>query len=397
MELLQKTIKSLFSMESIEFGKEITEMERVKAYLMYQIYINEKSLLVEKTIKNTSDLFEKIYLSINSIKINEDDLLWYHCNAYYGYLAIDDNYDTILDFLKEIIGLIKEKDLKINFIIQFVNDLETTFANIEKMENDKNNVFIRRLRILGIQSFQILYPLIINGYRYFNNSKDYFVNFFKIIELLAFRISLIRINGNVKLNSRLDRIVGFNGNLNKLCTGIIDNFSGDEWRWTDESMEDVLNGSIYGKMTDNVLHYILKVYEEKISGKECPNLKKIWIEHISPKSPRQEENTGYELTKKYKYSKKFESEYLDCLGNLVLSTAKQNRDLLGNKNFKDKLAIYNNPKLNLGLKQQEEIKLYVDKNDRPFWGYKEISLRHEKMVKFIMNEWGFINIEKESR
>jgi hypothetical protein len=80
-------------------GKEITAMEQVKAYLMYQVYTNDAHE-VNKTISVLSEIYEKIYQSINTISINEDRLLRYHCNAYYGYMVIDDNYDSILDFGK---------------------------------------------------------------------------------------------------------------------------------------------------------------------------------------------------------------------------------------------------------------------------------------------------------
>ena len=270
------------------------------------------------------------------------------------------------------------------------------FVNIEQTETDNKNIYIRRLQLLGRPCYQKLYPLIINGYRYCNDSKNYFLKLFQIIELLAFRISLIRTNGNIKLNSRLDKILNYKGDLNCLYIGIKENFAGDEWRWRDETMEEVLNGPFYRKVTDNILCYILKIYEEKISGMEFPKLKKIQIEHIAPQNPKKENDTGYELTKQNKYSIKFRNNYLDCLGNLVLSTEKQNCDLLSNNNFKEKLTIYNNNKLNLGLKQQKEIKTFL-KNNKLRWSYAEIDLRHEKLVKFVMNEWGFENMTKNKQ
>jgi uncharacterized protein with ParB-like and HNH nuclease domain len=371
-------------------GKELTAMEQVKAYLMYQIYTNENVHKADKTISKLSEIYEKIYQSINAIKIDEDDLLWYHCNAYYGYSGINDNYDSVLDFVKDKIQECNEGSKKIEFINSFVLELQKTFANIKNMEQrDKANVYIRRLHILGIQSFKILYPLIINGYRYAGDSNDYSTKLFQIIEMLAFRIALIRTNGNVKLNSRLDKILGFEGNLNKLYFDIKKNFAGEEWRWTDDAMQEELNGPIYGSVMNNVLQYILKIYEEHIAGTECPKLKKICIEHISPQTPKQEENTGYELTKQLKYSKKFASDYLNCLGNLVLSVEKQNRDDLSNKNFKDKLAIYRDNKRNLGLMQQKEIEKFIGDMNKPQWGCAEIDKRREKIVNFAMQEWGF--------
>jgi hypothetical protein len=374
-------------------GKEITSMEQVKAYLMYQVYIKDAAVSVNQSIEKLSAIFEDIYLSINNIRINEDDLLWYHCNAYYGYKYIDDNYEFIPAFLKKHIGKISEKKERINFINTFALDLKRTFADIERMESDKTNIYIKRLRVLGIPSFQILYPLIIKGYLYNSYDEDYLKKFFRIIELLAFRISLIRTNGNVKITNRLDAILDFNGDLNKLYQGIKTNFAEaeGEWRWTDDAMQEVLHGPFYGKVTDNILHYILKIYENHISEKECPILKNIWIEHISPQSPPQRVDSGYELTKQLKYSKKFESQYLDCIGNLLLSTDKQNREL-SNKIFKDKLKIYKNN--TLGLKQQCEIKEFVTDNKFPQWGISEIEKRKITLIDFIMKEWGFEEADK---
>lgn len=369
-------------------GKEITEMEQVKAYLMYQVYINDAAISVNQSIEKLSDIFEEIYLSINNIRINEDDLLWYHCYAYYGYKYIDDNCESIPGFLKQQIGNKPAKNEKISFINNFALELKRTFVDIERMESDKTNVYIERLRVLGIPSFQVLYPLIIKGYLYNGDDKDYFKKFFHIIELLAFRISLIRTNGNVKITYRLDKILDFNGDLDKLYQSIKTNFAEDEkcW-WADEAMQEILDGPFYGKVTDNILHYILKMYENHISGKKCPQLKKIWIEHISPQSPPQQADSGYELTKQLKYSKKFERKHLDCIGNLLLSTDKQNRDELGNKIFKDKLRIYKNNKL--GLKQQYEIEKFVTNNKLPQWGSSEIDRRKDALIEFIMAEWGF--------
>lgn len=377
-------------------GKKLTEMEKVKAYLMYQIYTNEKSARVDKTVAKVSEIFEEIYRLINSMKINEDALLRYHCNAYYGYTNID-KYNYILDFLKEKIGGISEKDKKINFIIdRFALELQKTFENVKKMETDKTNKYIRRLRILGFKNYQKLYPLIINGYRVDNKSKNYLENLFLLIELLAFRIALIPTNRNVKLNPLLDGVVDFRGDLNKLYRDIKRNFDSDEGRWTDKAMEEVLNRPIYRKVADNVLQFILKLYEEHISEKECPKLKNISIEHISPKQPKPEENTGYALTKTkpFRYLSDFENGgYLHCLGNLALSTGEQNARLYNN-NFKEKLVIYSDCEQNLTLKQQEEIQKFTKNSRDPQWGMTEIDARHEKIVTFIMQEWGFENHDK---
>jgi uncharacterized protein with ParB-like and HNH nuclease domain len=41
-------------------GRDITEMEQVKAFLMYQIYTNENAAAVNTAIEKISELFESI-------------------------------------------------------------------------------------------------------------------------------------------------------------------------------------------------------------------------------------------------------------------------------------------------------------------------------------------------
>jgi uncharacterized protein with ParB-like and HNH nuclease domain len=374
-------------------GKEITAMEQVKAYLMYQVYINQKNNSVDESINDLSQLFEDIYLIINNLHISEDDLLWYHCNAYYGYSHIDEKYDSIKEFLREEINNIIEKEKKIEFIKDFVLKLRQTFIHINDMENTKSSNYLKRLKILGIDGY--LYPFIINGYKHMkgSNKSEYLDKFFHIIEILAFRVSLIRTNGNVRITKRLDEtMLNFDGNLNDLYNKLKNCLQdGNEWRWNDEAMKTTLNEpAAYDKLTNNIIHYILKVYENLELKNELPKLKNIWIEHISPKTPpKNAYNCGYELTKQNKYSKKFGVQYLNCLGNLILSTDKQNRDELSNENFSEKLNIYKNNKL--GLKQQKELEHFFEQPKKVKWGIAEIEGRQKKIVEFAMKEWSFYN------
>jgi len=378
-------------------GRVLTEMERVKAYLMYQIYINDKKSSVKNKIKKISMLFGEIYLFLNDIKnINEDDLLWYHCNAYYGYCYIDDNYDTIVEFLKEQINEITEKPKKIEFISNFVKELRQTFSDIHEMEKSKNIGYLKRICLLGIP--RNLYPFIINGYRYMKKDDKikYFEKLFHLLELLSFRLEIIPRNGNVKLNKRFDNILNFQGDINTLYKGIRSNFIDDEneYRWTDDAMYEVLRGPVFKKVTDNAIHYIFKIYENKISGGDFPKLKKISIEHISPQTfpPPNVKDTGYEkLPKKNDYSIKFKNQYLHCIGNLMLSAGKQQNEL-SNKKFVEKLKIYNQNKL--GLKHQTELKKYFENSKKVKWGIAEIEKRRNALIDFIFEQWSFRNKDK---
>jgi hypothetical protein len=64
-------------------GKDLTNMEKIKSYFMYQMYVYSLPEETEINIENISNIFKKIYLKINDLKnLNEDSILYYHNNAY---------------------------------------------------------------------------------------------------------------------------------------------------------------------------------------------------------------------------------------------------------------------------------------------------------------------------
>jgi uncharacterized protein with ParB-like and HNH nuclease domain len=366
-------------------GREITEMEQIKAFLIYQVYINDIKKSFENTIETIAKMFEKIYLCINEINKNEDEILWWHCYAYYGYEYID-GYSNIKDLLKEKLAEITEQNKKIDFISDFVSELNNTFSNIRSMIKNNTSYYLRRLNKLGIRGD--LYPIIINAYRDLPTKTDkenYLENIFRICELLAFRIDILPPHGNVNLHRCFDGIREFQGNPNELYFKIKINFA--NWdRWSDTSMNDLLMGSLYHVITDKVIHFIFIIYEQTLSGKEFLKLKKIEIEHISPLTPDPINNSGYELTKKLKYSVKFTNNYLHCIGNLMLSIRKQQIDL-SNYEFPVKLKIY--IENNLGLAHQTEITKYLEPTHKNRWGHVEIEKRRDAIIAFIKKEWSF--------
>src|SRR5690554_6729723 len=90
-------------------GKDLTNMEKIKSYFMYQMYVYSDPEETESNIENVSNIFKLIYLIINDFKrLNEDSVLIYHNNAYIkGY-----NYRTLED-VKEVF---KKSEDKIDWI-----------------------------------------------------------------------------------------------------------------------------------------------------------------------------------------------------------------------------------------------------------------------------------------
>ncbi len=109
-------------------GKDLTNMEKIKSYFMYQMYVYSEPEETESNIESISDIFKLIYLIINDFKkLNEDSVLIYHNNAYIkGF-----NYRTLEDVKDEF----KKSKNKIDWIKTYIKELHTTFSNMKKFES----------------------------------------------------------------------------------------------------------------------------------------------------------------------------------------------------------------------------------------------------------------------
>jgi len=358
-------------------GKDLTNMEKIKSYFMYQMYVYSIPEETESNIENISNIFKHIYLIINDLKtLNEDSILIYHNNAYIrGY-----NYRT-LDDLKDVFK--KSKD-KIDWIKNYISQLHTTFSNMKKFEN-VDDIYAHKLKQLSVPAY--IYPFIIKGYNFFGEDKSKLSTLFNILEIITFRAKLI--NSRANIQERLNNILlNFNGDLLALISKINEKLN-FEWYWGDSNFKSYLNGGLYGS---TVLNYLLWEYENSIQNKGYSirkfSLDNEQIEHISPRTPAQNEElaSGYEVNEKNEYSEEFLSNYLNSVGNLMLISGSHNSSI-GNKPFLEKLESYKqNPLLN----QQAEIKEFSLDNT---WKIDSIEKRHKKIIDFALKRWSFSKID----
>jgi uncharacterized protein with ParB-like and HNH nuclease domain len=358
-------------------GKDLTNMERLKSYFMYQMYVYSIPEQTNSNIEEISNIFKLTYVIINDVKsLNEDSILIYHCNAFvkgYPYRTLDDIKDVF-----------KRSDDKVTWILNFIHELHTTFSNMKKMELCQDK-YLKKLRKLTIPAF--VYPFLIKGYKYFGDSDEQLSKLFHLMEVLVFRYYLV--NSRADIISRLNEILlGFKGDLDLLSKAL-------KWKlnesgyWSDQRTINALNESMY---QNSVLNYLLWSYEAHIQGRGYVvgkmKLSNEQIEHISPQVPPNEEviASGYESDKENGYSDEFIDEYLNCLGNLMLISGSHN-STIGNKPFSKKLKSYNeNPLLN----QQAEIKIFMSGTDsNPKWDRKAIDKRHDAIHKFAIETWNF--------
>jgi hypothetical protein len=362
-------------------GKDLTNMERLKSYLMYQMYVYSKPEETESNIESVSNIFKSIYTLVNDIKkLNEDSILIYHCNAYikgYAYRTLDDIKDVF-----------KKSSDKVKWIMEFIEELHTSFSNMKKLESCKIEYFLR-LQHLEIPAFA--YAFIIKGYKHFGDNEDKLSSLFHILEILVFRFNLM--NSRADIIARLNEILsGFNGDIVALRDSLKRKLN-ETWYWGDDRTRNTLNEWMY---ENSVLNYLLWQYEANIQkkGYSIGSMKLVneQIEHISPQVPPDGKaiEPGYELDENNKYSEDFIKDYLNCLGNLMLISGSHNASI-GNKPFKEKLDSYNKTPL---LNQQSEIKSFISGTaDIPKWDKVSIDARHDKILKFATTNWSFDSVK----
>ena len=367
-------------------GKDLTNLEKLKSYFMYETYVNSPTEETESNVETISNYFKEIYKIIYDIKgLDEDSILIYHCNAYLNVAFSYRNLDDIKREYKKTIN-------KVQWIRDFSCELSISFNSLKLLESNKSNYYNRLKSIRGEKSLPaFVYPFIIKGYKFFKSDSNELDILFHLMEILTFRYYLI--GSRAELNSRLSDILrDFNGNVILLRDSLKKKLN-DSWYWSDTRTKDFLNGWMYG---NPVLHYLLWQYEDSLQNKGYQIVNCIieneQIEHISPQNPPEGEilASGYDVNQENKYNDDFLEKELNCIGNLMRISGSHNASI-GNKPFEEKLKTY---KSNPILKQQAEIPDFLDA-DSKVWKTDQIERRKDAIIRFAIPRWSFDSVIAE--
>lgn len=368
-------------------GKDLTNLEKLKSFFMYQLYVVSNPKETDSNIEYVANKFDPIYRLINDLKdndeskdfrdINEDSIFTYHCYAYtskgFGYRSIDD----LTDEYKKL------KTDKVKWIKDFVDELHTTFFNIKYLQGKKSK-YLTKLISIGIPYF--VYPFLIKGLKYFKDDALKLEQLFKTMEILSFRYKLINSRSDI-VSKLYPSLRNFKGDVMALNAEIKLTLNVN-WYWCDARIEEFLNDNMY---ENSMVNYVLWEYEHslQLKGYDTNKIKipKEQIEHISPQTADSVwVAPGYEVDKNNMYSEQFVEDWLNSIGNLLLISNSQNASI-GNKPFKHKLKSYTSNPI---LKQQAEIATFLEASKKKqTWDSLAIERRQEKILIFSRKRWSF--------
>lgn len=393
-ELIQITFKEkkdsvlMFELQNNR-GKNLTNMEKLKSYLAYQIYTycGEEA---ENKLDDITKVFESIYRLLRDIETDEDSILNYFniSKSNFGFTYREN--DNTKNYKMELKNIKIPKE-KIAWIDEYVKELKNAFVDFKEFEKSQSiyGIYLRHLDVKPI------YPLVIKAYRLFRDDKETLEQVFKALEIIAFRHKLTKRGAD--LASRLNSVIKDFDSISNLVNGLKKVCGEEEWYWGNN---EIINNSLviayrnYEKDQDkkkSALPYLLMRYENALRSKDAKtsgykftleDIESLQIEHIAPQTETIDKSGKRKASGYCNYDKEFDELYINCIGNLLLIAGSHNASI-GNEPFNKKLESYETSP----LAQHREVKNFVV--NKGMWDKDAIDKRHEVLENFVLETWSF--------
>lgn len=354
-------------------GKDLTNLEELKAYLMFNIYLNAEAKAAEKAIGMVEQSFANIYRHIEQIHVlGEDAVLTHHDHAY------SPHWGTPLENLKRDITAAGEREPRVECIVRYANDLQHTFQHVAALEQMllHDEIIADPVILDGYNSW----PFLIKLFRYYEDqlsSDPRLIGLLEKVEIVLLKLQFQHGRSSNHLILHTKGLDGTEARLNALCSNFEAYVSqGFSWRGDfDQKVQGYLDGDYHYSST---FRYILWKYENwrqrggdrTVSPAEYMNANgkrrnmDSTIEHIAPRNGP--------------YSDEFKSKWINNLGNLLFMPKGINSSL------SDKPPLEKAADLDTNYKSHREVRDIIVASG---WTEDQIKERKGKLVEFIQKRW----------
>lgn len=352
-------------------GKDLTTLEKLKAFLMHKLYAVSENDNPESQVRNIETVFSDIYKLSERITFNEDQVLGFHNTAFLS------GWESPIKNVKDELNKISDNSKREKWIKDFVNNLKETFVSIELIEKQsEQNCFVSDVLILDTQNSM---PLLIKLYHYHKNEPQIIENLSKSIERILFKLEY-KI-ADYRTNSLHSVAKHYSGNKTKLENDLnyyVDRGFQDWWNF---------NGNCKNYFNSNWhyhgnIKYVLWKYENHLrQGNRTRQMTP--LEFKNKFNAKRLENTTDHITPQNpsftKYSEEFQNKFVNNIGNLVLMVWGDNSEKKNNNPI-EKVNLFDSD-----FYSHKEIRDTL--NTRKTWGENEIIERRDKILNFILKNW----------
>ena len=389
VELVETAVVTTFEVKSKEQstqifafqndrGKDLTNLEKLKAYLMHVVYVHSPERIEKESIEDVERKYAEIYQLAEEIRtLKEDQVLAHHLTAFLVWT------DNPVDLLKKELKKQKGGAARVEWIREFCGQLLQSFLNVKQVEGLQYGS-AQHERLIG-DVLQLdagkSWPLLIKLMYYHANEMARASEVLRLMEITLYKLEFMDRKHTNYLPNIANRYTGNMKNLEVELQHVSQKGFKYYWEFND-GFRDYLGRSFhYDKRARYLLwkyenhlradergvhHLSLQEYLNETEGQTLDGS----IEHIMPQHPE-----------KHVHSEEFKQQWLNNLGNLVLMTRGRNSSL------KNKLPLEKAESLEYTtpyLSQQAVVKTILQVRD---WGEDEIRERKKLIVKFALNYW----------
>ncbi len=373
-------------------GKTLTNLEKMKSFLMYKVYLTKDKPL--ELLSSIHDRFSDIYRILEEInnKVDEDSILQYHFISHlmWSYTRNMKDYQKHVEITKNKINtLMKSDDLSkaSSFIDSYSRELKETFEVMKEILND-NNTYVKDLFLLGRMA--LFYPLMIKCYKLdTSRGKNSFYDIVRLLEKFSFRVyafaGKLSKTGETWLYSIAKDFKGdfprLKSDLKEKIKDYVDDYYFDNLLRSEE---------LYNRVSSRDLRYLFWKYENFLRTTEQPLASdmsisefssqdsrfKLTIEHIASRTPQV--STPQLILPDI--DDEFEKKYLHSIGNLTFDPNSANSSK-GNQGIAEKNSKYF---IRAPFKTQNELDNFIENGK---WTKNSIIQRAEKIIGFAKDYW----------
>ena len=359
-------------------GKQLTTLEKLKAYLMHKLYAVSDSKIAEQQIRIVENHFSDIYRLTERISIcDEDEILRFHTSAYLS------AWENPLESVKKKIDETNGNENKEKWILSFTAGLKESFEHVEEIERKEidGNSSVADILILNKNDS---IPFLLKMYHFHSADTNLIYGLAATLEKIFFK--MIYTTEDHRTNRIPDLVLKYDGDaqsFKKQLDYYNENGFQQWWRF---------NASCKNYFVENKYHYhkstryVLWKYENFLREQNRTRLmtalefknkhgkKKLenTLDHITPQNPSFTE-----------YSQDFKDNCLNNIGNLTLMVWGDNSEKR-NKNPADEVSLYDSE-----WYSHKEIRNALTCNKK--WTEQEIKERAERITEFIVKHYGLEN------